>query len=69
MIAKAAERGCYRQGGLHVADLVAQLKAEHSALQQAGQAPFSCLVAADVFVYIGDLQPVLCAAAAVAAPG
>jgi hypothetical protein len=31
----------------------------------AGDQPFDLLVAADVFVYIGDLQPVLEAAAAV----
>lgn len=31
--------------------------------------PYDCVVAADVFVYLGDLQPVLAAAAARCLPG
>jgi predicted TPR repeat methyltransferase len=31
--------------------------------------PYHCIVAADVFVYIGDLEPVFSAAAAVSAKG
>lgn len=33
------------------------------------QQPYDCLVAADVFVYIGDLQPVLSAASAKSCKG
>jgi predicted TPR repeat methyltransferase len=58
MIAKARARGLYDE--LVVADVVDHLRANDE--------PFDLLVAADVFVYLGDLAPVLAAAAARLSP-
>ncbi|GFH08640.1 TPR_REGION domain-containing protein, partial [Haematococcus lacustris] len=52
MVAKASQRGCYDQ----------------LAGPQQRRQPYDLLLAADVFVYIGDLAPVLQAAASSAAP-
>ncbi|EFJ41883.1 hypothetical protein VOLCADRAFT_98115 [Volvox carteri f. nagariensis] len=72
MIDQAAKRGCYNR--LAVAELVAFLDAEAVSLSSSttianSAVPYDLLVAADVFVYIGDLAPVMRAAAAAAAPG
>lgn len=42
---------------------------EHNPAHFSAGTTFQCVVAADVFVYIGDLQPVMSAAAAVCARG
>ncbi|KXZ41511.1 hypothetical protein GPECTOR_421g279 [Gonium pectorale] len=73
MVEQAARRGCYSR--LEVAELVDFLRREADAVEAAAASsepaihPYDLLVAADVFVYIGDLGPVLAAAAAAAAPG
>jgi predicted TPR repeat methyltransferase len=59
MVAKAVARGCYSR--LEVADVVAFLDAATST-----GAAYDVCVAADVFVYLGELGPVLRAAARVA---
>lgn len=59
MVEKAAQRGIY--DALAVDDVVAALQARPQA--------WDVLVAADVFVYIGDLAPVLAAAQAALRPG
>lgn len=59
MVEKAAQRGIY--DALSVDDVVAALLARPQA--------WDVLVAADVFVYIGDLAPVLAAAQAALRPG
>lgn len=61
MVAKAQQRGCYDE--LAVAELGQYLQEA----QAGGGAGFDLLVAADVFVYIGELLPVLQPAAAAAA--
>ncbi|GFR44531.1 hypothetical protein Agub_g5801, partial [Astrephomene gubernaculifera] len=76
MVDQASKRGCYSR--LAVAELVAFLEQQKEEITTAAAAatalaatvvPYDLFVAADVFVYIGDLQPVMRAAAAVAAPG
>lgn len=75
MCDKACERGCYDL--VEVAELVEWLQRQQAARQarermgqrRDGGAPFDLLVAADVLVYIGDLRPLLQAAAAAAEPG
>lgn len=62
MVQKARERGCYDD--LSVDELGKYLSDAAAAVAQQGQLPFDLLVAADVFVYIGDLAPVLQSAAA-----
>eukprot|EP00878_Enallax_costatus_P006555 GHUV01006873.1.p1 GENE.GHUV01006873.1~~GHUV01006873.1.p1 ORF type:complete len:349 (+),score=115.70 GHUV01006873.1:588-1634(+) len=59
MVDKARQRGCYDD--LDVGEL-----AQHLQAAQQGGATYDLFVAADVFVYIGDLRPVLAAAAALA---
>eukprot|EP00879_Flechtneria_rotunda_P021026 GHRR01022148.1.p1 GENE.GHRR01022148.1~~GHRR01022148.1.p1 ORF type:complete len:412 (+),score=104.67 GHRR01022148.1:619-1854(+) len=61
MVEKARERGCYDE--LAVGELAQYLE---TAAQQGADQAYDLLVAADVFVYIGDLLPVLMAAAATA---
>eukprot|EP00879_Flechtneria_rotunda_P025124 GHRR01026683.1.p1 GENE.GHRR01026683.1~~GHRR01026683.1.p1 ORF type:complete len:345 (+),score=139.83 GHRR01026683.1:1271-2305(+) len=61
MVEKARERGCYDE--LAVGELAQYLE---TATQQGADQAYDLLVAADVFVYIGDLLPVLMAAAATA---
>ncbi|KAF8067393.1 MER3 [Scenedesmus sp. PABB004] len=63
MVERAQQRGCYND--LAVAELLSWLRQQHAA----GVQLFDLLVAADVFVYIGDLSPVFTAAADVAADG
>jgi predicted TPR repeat methyltransferase len=60
MLARAAERGGYAQ--LVKSDLVGYLR-------EAGAATFDAVLATDVFVYIGDLEPVFEGAARALAPG
>ena len=59
MLGQAAARSCY--DGLHCADIVD--------FMQRPQPAFDLAVAADVFVYLGDLAPILTAAAARLATG
>lgn len=63
MVEQARQRGCY--DALQVAELVEHLQASTSG----SKCPYDLLVAADVFVYIGDLAPVLNAAATSSRPG
>ncbi len=60
MVEKARERGCYDR--LEVSDLV-------SHLENSDSGKYDLLVAADVFVYIGDLKPVMETAAKNSNPG
>lgn len=62
MVAQARASGTY--DAVFEADLVQHLHARAAAGEQAG-----IVVAADVFIYIGDLAPVLAAVAPVLAPG
>ena len=75
MLEKATERG---YNSLEVAELVSFLRSRAGAglcqaAEQKGQsqhcAGFQCTVAADVCVYLGDLAPMMGAAAAAAEPG
>ncbi|MBX9634417.1 MAG: methyltransferase domain-containing protein, partial [Magnetospirillum sp.] len=59
MVAKAAERGLYDE--LVVGELVTALRER--------TASYDLVVAADVLVYLGDLEPVLAAAHAALKPG
>ncbi len=59
MVARARERGIY--DALSVAELTEAL--------EVAERKFDLLVAADVFVYIGDLEPVFAAAAGALRPG
>lgn len=59
MVARAAERGLYDE--LVVGDLVGTLKARPAA--------YDLVVAADVLVYLGDLEPVMAAARLALNPG
>lgn len=73
MVTKARDRGCYDH--LAVTELVAYL--DGSGLQDSsdgsnrapGDQPYDLLVAADVFVYIGDLRPAFESAARCAGGG
>ncbi|PNH08073.1 hypothetical protein TSOC_005424 [Tetrabaena socialis] len=77
MLEQAGKRGIYSR--LAVGELVTFLEQEAAKAAamgggadgagSGGPLPYDLLVAADVFVYIGNLQPVLAAAAAAAAPG
>src|SRR5690606_20651824 len=59
MLARARARGCYDE--LHVSDIVSAMEASPE--------PIDLLTAGDVFVYIGDLEPVLRAASRALRPG
>lgn len=77
MLKRAHERGCYDE--LHCAELVEYLTASACQSSSSGKASagggasgsglFDLLVAADVLVYVGDLQPFLTAAHAATANG
>lgn len=68
MCNKARERGCYDL--VEVGELVEWLQQQRQQQQLGGsQRPFDLLVAADVLVYIGDLQPLLQASAAASEAG
>jgi predicted TPR repeat methyltransferase len=62
MIAQARAKGLYDR--LLARDMVRFLREE-----AAGQAQYHLVIAADVFVYLSDLAPVVAAVAAVLAPG